>query len=83
MAYSQARETVPQGYTATLAAATLAVSRSSLCYRKKQRVNRAHRTYDEQIVVACGEELACGHRRVASWPQRKKGLPVNRNRDYE
>jgi hypothetical protein len=66
-----------QGYTATLVAATLAISRSSLYYRKKPRVSRADRTYDEQIVVACGEKLAYGYRRVAWWLQRKKGLAVN------
>ena len=46
------------GYTAMLVAAILAVSRSSLCYRKKPRGSRAERTYHEQIVVACGKELA-------------------------
>ena len=65
---------VTQGYTATLVAATLAISRSSLYYRKKPRGSRADRTYDEQIVVACGEKLAYGYRRVAWWLQRKKGL---------
>ena len=38
----------------------------------------ATKTYDEQIVMACGEKLAYGYRRVAWWLQRKKGLPVNR-----
>ena len=71
---------VTQGYTATLVAATLAISRSSLYYRKKPRGSRADRTYDEQIVVACGEKLAYGYRRVAWWLRRKKGLPVNRKR---
>jgi hypothetical protein len=47
---------VAEGYTATLVAATLAISRSSLYYRKKPRGSRADRTYDEQIVVACGEK---------------------------
>jgi len=37
-------------------------------------------SYDEQIVMACGEKLAYGYRRVAWWLQRKKGLPVNRKR---
>jgi hypothetical protein len=69
-----------QGYTATLVAATLAISRSSLYYRKRPRGSRADRTYDEQIVMACGEKLAYGYRRVAWWLQRKKGLPVNRKR---
>src|SRR5437899_11274398 len=71
---------VSEGYTATLVAATLAISRSSLYYRKKPRGSRADRTYDEQIVMACGEKLAYGYRRVAWWLQRKKGLPVNRKR---
>jgi hypothetical protein len=71
---------VVQGYTATLVAATLAISRSSLYYRKRPRGSRADRTYDEQIVMACGEKLAYGYRRVAWWLQRKKGLPVNRKR---
>ncbi len=55
---------VAEGYTATLAAATLAICRSSLYYRKRPRGGRADRTYDEQIVVACGEKLAYGYRRV-------------------
>ena len=58
----------------------MAISRSSLYYRKKPRGSRADRSYDEQIVVACGEKLAYGYRRVAWWLQRKKGLPVNRKR---
>ena len=58
--HSQARELVGQGYTATLVATTLLISRSSLYYRKKPRGSRADRTYDEQIVVACGEKLAYG-----------------------
>ena len=71
---------VTEGYTATLVAATLAISRSSLYYRKKPRGSRADRTYDEQIVVACGEKLSYGYRRVAWWLWRKKGLRVNRKR---
>ncbi len=78
--HSQARELVSEGYTATLVAATLTISRSSLYYRKKPRGSRADRTYDEQIVMACGEKLAYGYRRVAWWLQRKKGLPVNQKR---
>ena len=54
--HSQARELVAEGYRATLVAATLAISRSSLYYRKKPRGSRADRTYDEQIVMACGEK---------------------------
>jgi putative transposase len=71
---------VTQGYTATLVAATLAISRSSLYYRKRPRGSRADRSYDEQIVVACGEKLAYGYRRVTWWLQRKEGLRVNRKR---
>ncbi len=71
---------VTQGCTATLVAATLAISRSSLYYRKKPRGSRADRTCDEQIVMACGEKLAYGYRRVAWWLWRKKGLRVNRKR---
>src|SRR5712671_1607530 len=78
--HSQAREMMTQGYTATLVAATLAISRSSLYYRKRPRGSRADRSYDEQIVMACGEKLAYGYRRVAWWLRRKKGLPVNRKR---
>jgi hypothetical protein len=33
--------------------------------RKQPRGSRADRTYDEQIVMACGEKLAYGYRRVA------------------
>jgi putative transposase len=71
---------VTQGYTATLVAATLAISRSSLYYRKRPRGSRADRSHAEQIVVACGEKLAYGYRRVAWWLQRKEGLHVNRKR---
>jgi putative transposase len=71
---------VTEGYTATLVAAALAISRSSLYYRNKPRGSRADRSYDEQIVVACGEKLAYGHRRVAWRLWRKKGLRVNRKR---
>ncbi|MGB2634709.1 MAG: IS3 family transposase, partial [Candidatus Acidiferrum sp.] len=78
--HSQAREMVTQGYTTTLVAATLAISRSSLYYRKRPRGSRADRTYDEQIVVACGEKPAYGYRRVAWWLRRKENLPVNRKR---
>ena len=78
--HSQARELVAQGHTATLVAATLAISRSSLYYRQQPRGSRADRTYDEQIVVACGVKPAYGYRRVAWWLRRKEGLGVNRKR---
>lgn len=71
---------VAEGYTATLVARTLAISRSSLYYRRKPRGNRAGRTYYEQIVVACGEKPTYGYRRVAWWLQWENGLPVNRKR---
>jgi putative transposase len=69
-----------QGRTATLVATILAISRSSLYYRKKPGGSRADRRYDEQIVTACGEKLAYGYRRATWWLQRKKGLRVNRKR---
>ena len=78
--HSQARELVGQGYTATLVAATLAISRSSLYYRKKPRGSRADRTYDGAIVMACGVKPTYGYRRVAWWLWRNEGLRVNRKR---
>ena len=78
--HSQARELVAQGYTARLVSTALLISRSSLYYRKKPRGSRADRSYDEQIVVACGEKLAYGYRRVTWWLRRKEGLVVNRKR---
>jgi putative transposase len=78
--HSQARALVEQGYTATVVAAALVISRSSLYYRKKPRGSRADRTYDEQIVEACGEKPAYGYRRVTWWLRRKEGLRVNRKR---
>src|SRR5271156_336491 len=80
MAHSRAREMVSEGYTKTLVATTLDISRSSLYYQKKPRGSRADRSSDEQIVVACGEKLAYGYRRVAWWLRRKQGLRVNRKR---
>ena len=78
--HSQARELVGQGYTATLVAGTLAISRSSLYYRKKPRGSRADRTYDGAIVMACGVKPTYGYRRVAWWLWRNEGLRVNRKR---
>jgi len=78
--HSQARELVGQGYTATLVAATLAISRSSLYYRKRPRGSRADRTYDGEIVMACGVKPTYGYRRVAWWLWRNEGLRVNRKR---
>jgi hypothetical protein len=71
---------VAQGFMATLVAATLSISRSSLYYRKEPRKSRADRQYDQQIVVACGEKPAYGYRRVAWWLRRKENLVVNRKR---
>jgi DNA invertase Pin-like site-specific DNA recombinase len=62
--HSQARALVEQGYAATVVAAALMISRSSLYYRKKPRGSRADRKWDEQIVEACGEKTAYGYRRV-------------------
>jgi hypothetical protein len=58
--HSQARELVAQGHAATLVAATLLISRSSLDYQKKPRGSRADRRYDEPIVLACREKVTCG-----------------------
>ena len=71
---------VTTGYTATLVAATLAISRSSLYYRKRPRGSRADRRYDEPIVAVCGRKPTYGYRRVALWLQRKEGLMVNGKR---
>src|SRR5260370_21094138 len=71
---------VNEGYTDTRVAATLAISRSSLYYLKRPRGSRADRTYDEEIVMACGEKLAYGYRRVAWGLQPEKRLPGNRQR---
>ena len=56
---------VNERYTATLVAATLAISRSSLYYRKRPRGSRADRSYDERIVVACGKNQRTD---TAAWP---------------
>jgi putative transposase len=61
-------------------AAALMISRSSLYYRQKPRGSRADRSYDEQIVEACGEKPAYGYRRVTWWLRRKEGLQVNGKR---
>lgn len=80
MAHSQARELVTQGYAATLVSNTLKISRSSLYYRKRPRCSRADRSYDEQIIAACGEKTSYGYRRIAWWMQREKHLYVNGKR---
>jgi putative transposase len=71
---------VEQGYAATVVAAALVISRSSLYYRKKARGSRADRKWDERIVQACGEKPAYGYRRVTWWLRRKEGLQVNGKR---
>jgi len=78
--HSQARALLEQGYAATVVAAALLISRSSLYYRKKPRSSRAERTYDERIVEACGEKPVYGYRRVAWWLWRKERLRVNGKR---
>ena len=80
MVHSQARALVEAGYAATIVAAALVISRSSLYHRKKPRTSRADRQWDEQIVQACGEKPAYGYRRVAWWLRRKERLRVNRKR---
>ncbi len=61
-------------------AAALALSRSSLYYRKRARGSRADRRWDEEIVTACGAKPAYGHRRVSWWLRRKEAVVVNRKR---
>ncbi len=78
--HSQARALVERGYAATVVAASLVISRSSLYYRKKARGSRADRKWDERIVQACGEKPAYGYRRVTWWLRRKEGLQVNGKR---
>jgi putative transposase len=78
--HSQARELVEQGYQCELVAGVLAISRSSLYYRKHPRGSRADRRWDSQIVAACGTKPAYGYRRVSWWLKRKEGLIVNRKR---
>ena len=79
-AHSRARELVEQGYRARLVAAALAISRSSLYYRKRLRGSRADRRWDSEIVAACGAKPAYGYRRVRWWLRRKEGVVVNGKR---
>jgi len=71
---------VEQGYQRQLVAGVLAISRSSLYYRKRPRGSRADRRWDSQLVAACGIKPAYGNRRVAWWLKRKEGVIVNRKR---
>jgi hypothetical protein len=48
-------------------AETLAISRSSLYYRRQPRTGRANRSRDQEIITACGEKPAYGYRRVVWW----------------
>ena len=66
-----------QGNEAKLVAETLAISRSSLYYRRQARTSRADRSRDEEIILACGEKPAYGYRRVVWWLGRHHGLVVN------
>jgi putative transposase len=79
-AHSQARELVAAGYAVTVVAATLAISRSSLYYRRKLRAPRADRRSDEQIIVTCGEHPVFGYRRVAWWMKNVLQIVVNGKR---
>jgi len=79
-AHSSARELVAQGNEAKLVAETLAISRSSLYYRRQPRGSRADRSRDDEIITACGEKPAYGYRRVAWWLGRHHGLLVNGKR---
>ena len=79
-AHSSARELVAQGNEAKLVAETLAISRSSLYYRRQPRTSRADRSRDQEIILACGEKPAYGYRRVVWWLGRHHGLVVNGKR---
>jgi len=80
-AHSSARELVAQGKEAKLVAETLAISRSSLYYQRREpRRDRSDRSQDESIVLACGEKPAYGYRRVVWWLRRKQALVVNGKR---
>jgi putative transposase len=79
-AHSSARELVAQGSEAKLVAETLAISRSSLYYRRQPRTSRADRSRDQEIITACGEKPAYGYRRVVWWLGRHHGLVVNGKR---
>jgi len=79
-AHLSARELVAQGNEVKLVAETLAISRSSLYYRRQPRIGRADRSQDQEIITACGEKLAYGYRRVVWWLERKRGLKVNGKR---
>jgi putative transposase len=79
-AHSSAREFVAQGNEAKLVAETLEISRSSLYYQRQPRINRADRSRDQEIIMACGEKPAYGYRRVTWWLGRHHGLVLNGKR---
>jgi hypothetical protein len=62
------RSTLPQSFL------------SSLYYRRQPRARRADRSRDQEIITACGEQPACGYRRVVWWLGRTQGLVVNGKR---
>ena len=78
--HSSARDLVAQGREAKLVAETLEISRSSLYCRRRPRGDRADRSRDEEIILACGEKPAYGYRRVVWWLGRKQGLIMNGKR---
>jgi putative transposase len=78
--HSQARQFVAEGKPPTLVATTLAISRSSLYYRRQERRSRADRRWDEQIIGACGEKPVYGYRRVQWWLEHVQGVKLNRKR---
>ncbi len=51
-----------------LVATALAISRSSLYYRRRLRDSRANRRWDSEIVAACGAKPAYGCRRAVAAP---------------
>ncbi|HLY97386.1 MAG TPA: IS3 family transposase [Sideroxyarcus sp.] len=69
-----------QGCQAKLVAETIGISRSSLYYKQKPHPSRADRSWDDQIIVACGDKPAYGYRRVTWWLRRKQGVLVNGKR---
>ncbi len=78
--HSSARELVAQGKETTLVAETLEISRSSLYYQRRPRQDRADRSRDQEIILACSEKPAYGYRRVVWWLGRHHALLVNGKR---
>ncbi len=69
-----------QGKETKLVAETLEISRSSLYYQRQPRRDRADRSRDQEIILACGEKPAYGYRRVVWWLKRHRGRMVNGKR---